>query len=174
VELAAAANNAAALASAYMGTSPETGEEPEKGESSVAEGVDYARTKLSGVSGKKNILLVTDGEPDTCGLPNPQCGHDAAIKAVQDASNAGITVTVVGIGAGDSAPAWYLQAMANAGAGQNVADLPDAYGENCQAQVLDPTADYDTSGGTAQYYQAATEGELRATLEDAISAIASQ
>ncbi len=171
VELAAAKNNAAALSAAYDATMPVT---TPKGESSVAEGVDQAVTVLNGVSGKKNILLVTDGEPDTCDRPDPQCGHDAAIAAIQAAKSAGITVTVVGIGSGDSAPAWYFQAIANAGAGQNVAELTDeTYQGSCGA-IVSPTAEYDTSGGTAQYYQAASEGDLGGALTDAIDAIAAQ
>jgi hypothetical protein len=174
VELAAAKNNAAGLSAAYQATMPLT---TPKGESSVAEGVDHARTVLSGVSGKKNILLVTDGEPDTCDLPafDPQCGHDAAIKAIQSAKSAGITVTVVGVGSGDSSPSWYLQAIANAGAGQNVAELTDeTYQSACGAMVGTPTAAYESSGGTAEYYQAASEGELAGALTDAIDAIAAQ
>jgi hypothetical protein len=171
-ELAPAKNNAAALGTAYDSTVPVEGVAPDKGESSLAEGVNYARTALSGVNGKKNILLVTDGEPDTCAKPDPQCGHDAAIAAIQAAKSAGITVTVVGVG--DENPSWYLQAIANAGAGQNVAELTDAtYQSNCGFEVT-PTAAYETSGGTAEYYQPGSEGDLGGALADAIDAIAAQ
>ena len=41
--------------------------------------------------GPKNILLVTDGNPNTCPVVDPQCGHDLSVTAVQDAYAQGIT-----------------------------------------------------------------------------------
>src|SRR5262249_33647018 len=51
-----------------------------------------------GVPTNKYILLVTDGNPNTCVHIDPQCGQDQAIKAAQDAYAAGIGLLVLGIG----------------------------------------------------------------------------
>jgi hypothetical protein len=48
--------------------------------------------------GPKYILLVTDGNPNTCQTINPQCGQDRSIKAVQDAYAQGISTIPFGIG----------------------------------------------------------------------------
>ena len=86
--------------------------------------------------GKKNILFVTDGTPNTCMIGDPNCGQDQTIKAYQDAFAAGIGGYIVGIGdaLGESCDpnathcgADYLQDMANAGAGQPVAQQPMSY-----------------------------------------------
>ncbi len=166
VELAAASNNAEALAAAAAAATPQ--EDP-KGESTVGEAVAYARGLFSGVTGKKDILLVTDGEPDTCANRDPQCGHDVAIEEIQAAVDAGITVTVVGVG--DENPTWYLQGLANAGAGQPVAELGDEWKSKCEYQVPEPKADYAASGGTARYYQPTDPSGLRSAFEEAFDAI---
>jgi hypothetical protein len=87
--------------------------------------------------GPKFILLVTDGNPDTCWAKNPQCGQDAAIKSAQAAYAQGITTYVLGIGSVLSKDAAaqgcqagrcgldYLQDMANAGVGLPVEPAPD-------------------------------------------------
>src|SRR4029453_437843 len=48
--------------------------------------------------GKKYMLFVTDGTPNTCLVANPNCGQDLALKTMQDAYTAGIGTFVVGIG----------------------------------------------------------------------------
>jgi len=87
--------------------------------------------------GPKFILLVTDGNPDTCWAKNPQCGQDAAIKSAQAAFAQGITTYVLGIGSvlnpdpkaegcqSGRCGLDYLQDMANAGTGQPVEPYPD-------------------------------------------------
>jgi len=87
--------------------------------------------------GPKFILLVTDGNPDTCWAKNPQCGQDAAIKSAQAAYAQGITTFVLGIGSVLSTDPKaegcqsgrcgldYLQDMANAGTGQPVEPYAD-------------------------------------------------
>jgi hypothetical protein len=85
--------------------------------------------------GKKYILLVTDGNPNTCEVVNPQCGQDLAIKAAQDAFAAGIGLFVLGLGDIVSDPDNYcptaarcgplhLQDLANAGVGAPVHPTP--------------------------------------------------
>ncbi len=85
--------------------------------------------------GPKFILLVTDGNPDTCDNFDPNCGHDLAIKAAQDAYAAGVGLYVLGVGDivvnGNSGCATsarcgllHLQDMANAGVGADVQAPP--------------------------------------------------
>ena len=95
--------------------------------------------------GPKYILLVTDGNPNTCATRDPQCGQDYAIKAAQDAYAAGIGLFVLGVGdivsdtadnagcegTGARCGLNHLQDMANAGVGAPVMPAP-----NCE----DPTS----------------------------------
>jgi hypothetical protein len=85
--------------------------------------------------GPKFILLVTDGNPDTCLDYDPNCGHDYSIKAAQDAFAAGVQTLVLGVGDivvnGNNGCAQsarcgvlHLQDMANAGVGAQV-QAPD-------------------------------------------------
>ncbi len=69
-------------------------------------------------SGPQSILLVTDGDADTCEVPDPQLGQPDALAAAQRAFAAGIEVSVVGISR-DIAPQ-NLQQLANAGKGRAV------------------------------------------------------
>jgi len=61
------------------------------------------------------VVIATDGEPDTCAVPNPQNGQPEAIAAAQAAYAAGIEVFMLGVGDGTSDA--HLQDMANAGVG---------------------------------------------------------
>lgn len=76
---------------------------------------------LSGVTieGPKYLLVVTDGEPDTCKVPNPQCGQDAAIGAAQAAYAAGITTYVIGL-PDEALGTKFLNDLAHAGQGLEV------------------------------------------------------
>ena len=80
--------------------------------------------------GDKFIVLATDGEPDTCAVPNPdpgtpeaQAARDAVVDAVDAAYQAGIRTYVISVG--DDVATTHLQAVANAGAGV-AAGEPDA------------------------------------------------
>ncbi|MBK8937448.1 MAG: VWA domain-containing protein [Polyangiaceae bacterium] len=66
--------------------------------------------------GPKAIVLATDGEPDTCEVPNPQTGQGEAIAAAQAAFNAGVTLYIIAVGGDVSAQ--HQQDMANAGTGK--------------------------------------------------------
>lgn len=95
------------------------------------------------------ILLATDGEPDRCADPD---GHDAqsrqmSVSAAQSAYTAGIRTIVLSVGndVGDD----HLQAVANAGAGQ------------------------DPASGTADFYKANNPAELSAALSSIITGILS-
>jgi hypothetical protein len=85
--------------------------------------------------GKKYILLVTDGNPNTCQVIDPQCGQDLAIKATQDAFAAGVGLFVLGVGdivvqpmngcpASARCGLLHLQDLANAGVGAGVHPTP--------------------------------------------------
>jgi hypothetical protein len=65
--------------------------------------------------GPKAIVLATDGEPDTCEVPNPQNGQAEAIAAAQAAYSQGILLYIIAVG--DQVSAQHQQEMANAGLG---------------------------------------------------------
>jgi hypothetical protein len=64
------------------------------------------------------IVLVTDGDPDTCEQPDPQNGQAEAISAVAQAYAAGIELYVLGVSVDISADK--LQQLANAGQGRPI------------------------------------------------------
>lgn len=66
--------------------------------------------------GPKVIVLATDGEPDTCEVPNPQMGQGEAIAAAQAAYAAGVSTYIISVG--NDVGAQHQQDMANAGTGK--------------------------------------------------------
>lgn len=66
--------------------------------------------------GPEVILLVTDGDPDTCEQPDPQDGQPQAIAGAAAAYEAGIDFYVLGISSDISGDK--LQQLANAGQGK--------------------------------------------------------
>lgn len=81
--------------------------------------------------GPKFILLLTDGNPNTCQVVDPQCGQDRSVKAAQDAYAAGVGLFILGVGDIVAQPnngcptsarcgVDHLQDMANAGVGAAV------------------------------------------------------
>ena len=69
------------------------------------------------------FILATDGEPDTCEVPNPQEGQGEAIAAVERAFGASIRTYIISVGSDISEE--HLQKMSNAGLGRVDGD-PDA------------------------------------------------
>lgn len=69
------------------------------------------------------LILATDGEPDTCAMPNPQNGQPEAIAGVERAHRAGVRTFVIGVG--NDVGMALLQDVANAGVGRGAGD-PDA------------------------------------------------
>ncbi len=65
--------------------------------------------------GPRIIVLATDGEPDTCAVPNPQEGQPEAVAAAQAAWTAGVRLFILSVGSDVGAA--HLQDMADAGAG---------------------------------------------------------
>jgi hypothetical protein len=100
--------------------------------------------------GPKYILLVTDGNPNTCVTLDPQCGQDRALKATQDAYQAGVGLLALGVGDIVSNPnsgcpssercgLLHLQDLANAGVGAPVTTpnhCDDPTSDTCQARYL--------------------------------------
>jgi hypothetical protein len=89
-------------------------------ETPTAPAIDAMRVQLTAldVPGPKAIVLATDGEPDTCAVPDPDGlpeARAAAVAAAQAAHGAGIDVYVISVG--DEIAASHLQDLANAGAG---------------------------------------------------------
>jgi len=136
--------------------------------------------------GPKYILLVTDGNPNTCGALDPQCGSDESIKAVQDAKALGIGTFAIGIGdiiAGNTGceAAWgrcgplHLQDLANAGQGLPVQAPP----ENLKYQACTPTqmlaATYAgaEAPGAAPFYTAANATELETAIKGLLNSVVS-
>jgi hypothetical protein len=135
--------------------------------------------------GPKYILLVTDGNPDTCVNRDPQCGQDEAIKAVQDAKTAGIGTFAIGIGdiLTDNAGCvgrcgeLHLQDLANAGAGLPVA--PNSDEGNYQvctggpANVKGTYAATTDTPGKAPYYTATTGAQLKTAIQTLLNGVVS-
>jgi hypothetical protein len=70
------------------------------------------------------IVLATDGEPDTCAMPNPQMGQMVAVAAAQRVFSMGSRLYIISVGMGEISRT-HLQDMANAGLGRMPMD-PDA------------------------------------------------
>jgi hypothetical protein len=137
--------------------------------------------------GPKYILLVTDGNPNTCVALDPQCGSDESIKAVQDAKAMGIGTFAVGIGDVIAAnvgcqPEWgrcgplHLQDLANAGQGLPVAAPPDQlkYQACTPTQMLAATyAGAAETPGAAKFYTAANAAELETAIKGLLNSVVS-
>jgi hypothetical protein len=117
-EVAPALDNAAPI-EMVLGMSMPVGETP------TGESLDVVWQQLDAldVPGRKYIVLATDGEPDTCAVPNPQEGQPESLAAAQAAFAAGIETFIISVGADVSMA--HLQEMANAGQGVLPGD-PDA------------------------------------------------
>lgn len=107
-----------AITASYEGESP-TGDTP------TGDSIDVVAAALAAdmTDGPKIIVLATDGEPDTCEVPNPQEGQEEAVTAAENAYTDGIETFVISVG-NDVSEA-HLQDMANAGTGWMPGD-PDA------------------------------------------------
>jgi hypothetical protein len=80
--------------------------------------------------GDKYMLFVTDSETDYCNDPGPACPADSVTWMIQDMYTSGIRTLVIGLPTTQtSISAQALQAFANAGLGQPVAE-PPANGTN--------------------------------------------
>ncbi len=99
-----------------------------QGETPTGESIPIATALLLDDTwvGEKIIVLATDGEPDTCSIPDPMGGEvdevrGVAVAAVEAAFAEGIRTFVISVG--QDLAAEHLQDLANAGVG-NVGDPP--------------------------------------------------
>ncbi|MGH1344416.1 MAG: vWA domain-containing protein [Nannocystales bacterium] len=93
--------------------------EPESptGDTPTGDSIDAVVEALAAdlTDGPKIIVLATDGEPDTCEVPNPQEGQVEAVTAAENAYTDGIETFVISVG--NDVSETHLQDMANAGVG---------------------------------------------------------
>lgn len=131
-EVPVALNNFNAIDAVYSTAQPED-------ETPTGESIDQVVTTLGPYAepGPKVIVLATDGEPDTCAVPNPQNGQPEAIQAAQAAYAAGIETYIISVG--DQVSLGHLQDMANAGKGVAVGGSQN----EPYYQALDQQALYD-------------------------------
>jgi hypothetical protein len=169
---------AADLASYVLGT---------KWETPTGHTVGRAATALDAFSaeppGRKYILLLTDGSPNTCVTFDPQCGQDVAIRAVQDAYALGIRTLVAGVGdfANDNLNCDgyarcgldYVQDIANAGVGALVAPQHEYFRNlSCAAPAgYMLVADYGEPAGSAPFAAGTTADELAASLRELLERV---
>ena len=148
-----------------------------KAETPTGEGVRAATELLGQLSepGAKYIVLITDGEPDSCTTFDPQCGQDESIAAVQAAFALDIATFVIGISSDVGAA--HLQDVANAGAGLPVRAPDQQFMNNCiNPGYASMTASYAAAGatpGTAPVYQPADGAAITTTLETLIRGVRS-
>lgn len=118
------------------------------GDTPTGESINAVAQQLAAldVEGPKIIVLATDGEPDTCAVPNPQNGQPEAIAAAQAAYGAGVQTFIISVGA--DVGIQHLQDMANAGAGLAV-----------------------NGGNDAPYYQALDQASLISAFDNIIDGV---
>lgn len=168
-EVTAAVGNYDAILSAYDSESTKPNF---KAETPTGPAVAAISTSLAAFNepGPKYILLATDGEPDTCSHPDPQCGQDESIVAVQAAYAQGIGTIVIGIG--DEVGAKHLKDLANAGAGLPVEEPDDYFNNTClNSGISQKNAEYSTIGGGAVYYQPSTQAQLETDIHGIINGV---
>ncbi len=88
----------------------------DEGDTPTGESIDAAAARLKAISdpGTKVIVLATDGVPDTCAEPDGN-GEQVSLNAAKNAFAAGITTSIISVGADISQA--HLQQMANVGSG---------------------------------------------------------
>jgi hypothetical protein len=131
-----------------------------------------------GTTGRRVIVLVTTGLPDTCSVIDSLCAMDPSVAAVQAARAEGIEVYVLGLGENDNVD-WdynvvpqvgytgFLAALADAGSGSKVAGPPSIECETDSAEYS------DSSGGTPYFHAldtASVAGELDALFTALVGA----
>lgn len=110
-EVSAATNNYQAIGELYQASYPDDDTPTGAAIERVVETIGAAPRK-----GPEAILLVTDGDPDTCAQPDPQDGQPEAIRGAAAAHSAGVDFYVLGVSS--DIAAHKLQQLANAGQGQ--------------------------------------------------------
>lgn len=137
----------------------------------LPEAVAAATTTLSANGNTPFIVLVTTSIPDSCTMADSACAVDSVIASVQAAKAAGVTSYVLGLkDANFTNQAYMLQAVANAGVGQPVAELPiEINGSTC---AITAQGTYAQAGGNAVAYIADTSADVKSGLESIFNQIA--
>jgi hypothetical protein len=104
--------NPGVLGQAFDSTSPLSDGDTPTGEA-VLEALDWLDEDAA--PGPRYLVLITDGEPDTCIEPDPQNGQEQALEAAGEAHERGIEMHVVGVSSDVGAS--HLQQMANVAQG---------------------------------------------------------
>jgi von Willebrand factor type A domain len=138
-EVQSVTGNYAAIRALYDGTSPDDDTPTGAAIEAVVSAISVAARK-----GPEVLLLVTDGEADSCDVPDPQLGQGEAVAAATLAHSAGIDFYVLGISTDISAA--NLQQLANAGQGK---PLDAVWGQSPDA-AQPYQAKSDVSGLTQQ------------------------
>jgi hypothetical protein len=113
------------------------------------------------------LVLAVSGNPDSCDAQDGVCAIEPTVLALQAAHDAGIITKVLYLSS--SAPyGGYEQALANAGAGENVAEM-DGLGTACGT---DPMY-YSEEGGSAPYEAPNSASEVRGSLGVLLDSIGS-
>jgi hypothetical protein len=127
-----------------------------KSETPTGTAIERMAQLLASRPGKRSIILITDGIPDTCAQPDQPC-WDQTVHALQTTYSVGITTAVVGIG--PDVPSEMLQDLANAGAGLPVQAPPPT------RTLCGPnTPTYAASGGSARFDHVLETGLQEALL----------
>ncbi len=110
------------------------GAPPFAGQTPTGEALEGAYQSLlqSSLPGSKHIVVITDGDPDTCLHPDPQCGQDYTVSIAQAAKDAGITTHVVGLT--DGVGLNFLESLAYAGLGLPIPPPLSAEAQDCLAR----------------------------------------
>lgn len=131
-------------------------------ETPTAVSIDAMVQTLSGIqeTGPKIIVVATDGEPDTCEVPDPDGlpeARSAAVGAAQRAHQAGIDLYIISVG--DQIAQSHLQDMANAGVGKTLGGPDNApYYQAFNADAL--VAAFDSIIGGVRSCSFAIDGRV--------------
>ena len=112
-QISIALNNFSAINMSFPASFP-GGEDTPTGESITELVIDLDAANLP-TDGPTIIVLATDGEPDTCAVPDPQNGQAESVAAATASQAAGYDIFVLSVG--DQVGQPHLQDMANVGIG---------------------------------------------------------
>jgi hypothetical protein len=158
-EVAPAFDNRAAMAAAFSMPVVE-------GDTPTGESLHAVAMSLAALpdDAPKAIVLATDGEPDTCAVPDPQTGQPESVAAGQAAFALGVRTFIVSVGSEISAD--HLQHMANVGVGKAPDDAnPAPYYEALDASQLVDAFDQIIGGFVSCEFQIEGEVEIDQACE---------
>lgn len=127
----------------------------------VVEAVESA-TALLADADSAHIVLLVSSIPDSCETSDQQCTVEQVFAAVQDAYTAGVSTHVVYLASDNNIPL-YPEGVANAGAGEGIADT----NLGCGTEFA-----YSESPGSAPFGAPENTDALKQTLSELLSGIA--